>query len=427
MSSVSDEHKEAIDIVGQVFTFRTNNYVTEQLIDWNNIPEDPVFTLSFLRKEMLQEEHYDRIRLLVNSGDRAALSKFTKEIRLSLNPNPSGQQYNIPEIDGVKLDGMQHKYRETVLLFPAQGQTCFAFCSFCFRWSQFSNLDDFKFAMHKEFGLYLKYVRLHPEITDVLFTGGDPMTMTAGLLASYIEPFLQPEMEHVRTIRIGTKSLAYWPHRFTTDRDADEILRLFEKVVKAGKHLSVMAHFNHYVELSTDEVKKAIDRIRNTGAQIRTQSPVLRHINDNPDIWAKMWQKQVELGCSPYYMFVARETGAKHFFELPLERCQEIFRTAYRQVSGIARTARGPSMSSHFGKIQVLGVEQIAGEKVFVMRFIQGRNPNWVAKPFFAKYDPNATWITQLKPVCDEEDQFFFQKETPLCPCPHQETNGEFE
>jgi L-lysine 2,3-aminomutase len=252
------------------------------------------------------------------------------------------------------------------------------------------------------------------------------MTMTAGLLASYIEPFLRPEMEHVRTIRIGTKSLAYWPHRFTTDRDADEIIRLFEKVVKAGKHLSIMAHFNHYVELSTSEVKKAIDRIRNTGAQIRTQSPVLRHINDNPDIWAKMWQKQVELGCSPYYMFVARETGAKHFFELPLERCQEIFRMAYRQVSGIARTARGPSMSSYFGKIQVLGVEQIAGEKVFVMRFIQGRNPNWVAKPFFAKYDPNATWITQLKPVCEEDDQFFFQKETsPHAPL-EEETNDEW-
>ncbi|MDR1169491.1 MAG: lysine 2,3-aminomutase [Prevotellaceae bacterium] len=407
MSSVSKEYIEAIEVVGRVLPFKTNNYVVEQLIDWNNIPGDPVFTLSFPRKEMLYPEHYGNVKSMIDKRDYPALAGYVEEIRLGLNPNPAGQHHNIPEMDEIKLDGMQHKYRETVLLFPKQGQTCFAFCSFCFRWPQFSNMEDHKFAMKKNIDLYLKYIRLHPEITDILFTGGDPMTMSSELLEIYIEPFLRPEMEHVRTIRIGTKSLSYWPYRYTTDKDADEIIRLFAKIVKAGKHLSVMAHFNHYVELSTDEVKKAIARIRSTGAQIRTQSPVLRHINDSPEIWAKMWQKQVELGCYPYYMFIARETGAKHFFELPLEKCQEIFRKAYQKVSGVARTARGPSMSCYFGKVQVLGVEEIAGKKVFVMRFIQGRNPDWVAKPFFSEYNPDATWITQLKPVSG--DKFFFE------------------
>jgi hypothetical protein len=64
-------------------------------------------------------------------------------------------------------------------------------------------------------------------------------------------------------------------------------------------------------------------------------------------------------------------------------------------------------MSCYFGKIQALGVEEIDGRKVFVMRFIQGRNPDWVARPFFAEYDPNATWITQLKPAAG--DKFFFE------------------
>jgi KamA family protein len=407
MSLVSGEDIEAIEVVGRILPFKTNNYVVEQLIDWRNIPEDPIFTLSFPRKEMLFPEHYDKVKTLIDKRDYSALAVYADGLRLGLNPNPSGQRHNIPEIDGVKLDGMQHKYRETVLLFPKQGQTCFAFCSFCFRWPQFSNIEDLKFSMRKDFELYLKYIRLHPEITDVLFTGGDPMTMNCNMLENYVRPFLDPEMEHIRTIRIGTKSLSYWPYRYTTDKDADDIIRLFDKIVKSGKHLSIMAHFNHYVELSTNEVEKAIKRIRSTGAQIRTQSPVLRHINDNPDVWMRMWQKQVELGCMPYYMFVARETGAKHFFELPLEKCQEIFRKAYQNVSGIARTARGPSMSCYFGKIQVLGVEEIAGKKVFVMRFIQGRNPDWVARPFFAEYNPNATWITQLKPAFG--DKFFFE------------------
>jgi KamA family protein len=408
MSSVADEDIEAIEVVGRVLPFKTNNYVVEQLIDWNNIPHDPIFTLSFPRKEMLYPEHYNRIKSLIVRKDYPALSRYVEEIRMGLNPNPSGQRHNIPEIDGIRLDGMQHKYRETVLLFPRHGQTCFAFCSFCFRWPQFSDMEDLKFSMKNDIELYLRYIRSHPEITDILLTGGDPATMSADVLRNYIAPFLRPEMKHIKTIRIGTKSLSYWPYRYTSDKDADDIIRLFDQVVKSGKHLSIMAHFNHYVELGTDEVKKAIQRIRSTGAQIRTQSPVLRHINDDPAIWATMWQRQVELGCSPYYMFVARETGAKHFFELPLVKCQEIFRNAYQRVSGIARTARGPSMSCYFGKVQVLGVEKIFNRKVFVMRFIQGREPDWVARPFFAEYDPDATWITQLNPIfCDK---FFFEK-----------------
>jgi hypothetical protein len=67
-------------------------------------------------------------------------------------------------------------------------------------------------------------------------------------------------------------------------------------------------------------------------------------------------------------------------------------------------------MSAHAGKIQVLGTSEAAGHKVFVMRFIQGRNPDWVGRPFFAKYDPHATWFNQLKPAFGEKE-FFFESE----------------
>lgn len=81
----------------------------------------------------------------------------------------------------------------------------------------------------KETDLLLRYLRLHLKVTDVLFTGGDPMTMSASLLASYIEPLLQPEFEHIRTIRIGTKSLAYWPYRFISDPGADDYCGCLKK------------------------------------------------------------------------------------------------------------------------------------------------------------------------------------------------------
>jgi len=399
-----------IEIVGRVLPFRTNNYVVNELIDWSNIDTDPIFTLNFPRRDMLDRRYYNSVeKLLDANATNEEISAKVQRIRMSLNPNPAGQEHNVPYLGEIKLKGIQHKYPETILFFPSQGQTCHAYCTFCFRWPQFSGMSELKFAM-KEADLLLKYLRIHKDVTDILFTGGDPMVMNSETLKAYIEPLLNPEFEHVHSIRIGTKSLAYWPYRYLTDKDSDDIIRLFERITQSGKNLSIQAHFNHPRELSTEAVKEAISRIRNTGAQIRTQSPLLRHINDKPELWSQMWRKQVDLGCIPYYMFIARDTGAKHYFELPLEKCWNIFRRAYRQVSGLCRTVRGPSMSDHAGKIQVLGVQEIKGEKVFILRFIQGRNPNWVHIPFFAEYDPKATWFSQLKPAFGEE-KFFFEEQ----------------
>ena len=257
LQSLSDEQKEAIRVVGHVLPFKSNNYVVEELINWNDIPNDPIFTLTFPRKEMLSRTHYKLVKEALESNDEAALKKKVHKVRLQLNPNPAGQEQNVPSIDGIKLHGMQHKYRETVLFFPSQGQTCHAYCTFCFRWPQFSGISELKFAM-KEADLLHRYLREHTKVTDVLFTGGDPLTARANILATYIEPLLSKECQHIQTIRIGTKTLGYWPYRFLTDKDADDILRLFEKVEKAGKHLAFQAHFNHPVELSTEAVKKRL-------------------------------------------------------------------------------------------------------------------------------------------------------------------------
>lgn len=404
-----EEDIEAIKVVGNVLPFKVNNYVVEELIDWSNIPEDPIFTLTFPRKDMLSKKHYKEVSTLLGENDEAKLLTGVHKIRLRLNPNPAGQEYNVPSIDGRRLHGMQHKYRETALFFPSQSQTCHAYCTFCFRWPQFTGMKDLRFAM-KEADLLHKYLLQNKKVTDVLFTGGDPMTTKARVIAKYIEPLLTKEFSHIKNIRIGTKSLAYWPYRFISDNDSDEMLELFEKVSQAGKHLAFQAHFNHPVELSTEAVKVAIDRIRNTGAVIRTQSPLLKNINDDHRIWSEMWSKQVQLGLIPYYMFIARDTGSKAFFEIPLAKAWRIFQKAYLNVSGICRTVRGPSMSANPGKIQVLGISEIKGEKVFVLRFLQCRNPNLVDIPFFAKYNPRATWIDQLEPAFGEE-KFFFEKD----------------
>ena len=404
----SEQEIFEMEVVGNVLPFKANNYVIEQLIDWNNTQNDSIFALTFPQKGMLKSEHFDQMAEVMKRGDRKEIQETANTIRLQLNPHPAGQmELNVPTLkDGTKLYGMQHKYNETVLFFPSQGQTCHAYCTFCFRWPQFVGMDEMKFAM-KEGEALAQYVKEHPEISDILFTGGDPMIMKASLFAAYIDKLLDADLPNLKTIRIGTKALSYWPYKVLTDKDADETLDTFRRIVSKGKHLAIMAHFNHLVELKTGSVKQAIKKMRETGAQIRTQSPLLTHINDDANMWAQMWQKQVDLGCIPYYMFVVRDTGAQHYFGVPLVRAHEIFKNAIKQVSGLARTVRGPSMSATPGKVQIDGVAQVNDQKVMVFRMLQGRDPEWVNKPFFAKYDENAIWLDDLKPAFEEK--FFFE------------------
>jgi len=400
-----------MQVVASVLPFRVNQYVIDELIDWDNIPDDPIFQLTFPQKGMLNEADFERMAALHRAGaEKKEIQALANEIRAGLNPHPAGQmELNLPKVNGEVINGLQHKYRETVLFFPAQGQTCHSYCTFCFRWAQFVGDKELRIAS-READTMMAYLREHPQVTDLLLTGGDPLVMKTKNLKQYLEPLLEEDLGHVQTVRIGTKALTFWPYRFVTDPDAEELLDLLARLVQSGKHVALMAHFNHWREMDTDICREAIRRIRATGAQIRSQGPLIAHINDNADDWARMWREQVRLGIIPYYMFVERDTGAKCYFEVPLARAWHIYRDAMQQVSGLARTARGPSMSAGPGKIEIQGVTEINGEKVFALRFIQGRNPDWVQRPFFARYDEEATWLDDLKPAFGEE-KFFFEDE----------------
>ncbi|MCF8261604.1 MAG: lysine 2,3-aminomutase [Melioribacteraceae bacterium] len=411
MNNLSEEARFATKVVSHVLPFRTNNYIIEELIDWDNVPNDPIFQLTFMQRDMLLPEQFNKMAdAILRDENSEKLKAIANEIRYELNPHPAGQMTaNVPIENDEVIPGVQHKYRETALVFPSAGQTCHAYCTFCFRWAQFVGINDLKFATD-ESNRFQSYLKNHKEITDVLFTGGDPMVMGIKKLEAYILPLLKPEFEHIKSIRIGTKSISYWPFKYVTDKDADAVLGLLDKIVAAGKHLAFMAHFNHHIESSTPIAHEAIRRIRETGAQIRTQSPIIKHINDDAAVWAKMWKDQVALGMIPYYMFIERQTGAQNYFEVPLSRTLEIYRDAIQEVSGLCRTVRGPSMSATPGKVSIEGISKVYGQKVFVLNFLQSRNPDWIKRPFFAKYDESAGWLTDLEPAFGEE-KFFYQGE----------------
>jgi KamA family protein len=413
-AGMCDTERLAIRAVGMVLPFRTNSYVVDTLIDWDAVPDDPIYRLVFPQATMLPAADVNRITRLLTSGAAGELRHAVHQIRMRLNPHPAGQlALNVPDHGDEPLPGVQHKYHETVLVFPKQGQTCHAYCTYCFRWAQFVDEPDLKMAT-SDIDRIICYLRAHREVTSVLVTGGDPMIMGSGVLRRYIEPLLGPGLEHLESIRIGSKSLAYWPQRFVTDPDAEDTLQLFEQVVATGRALAFMAHFSHPRELEPPVVADAVRRIRGTGAVIRTQAPLIRSINDNAGTWAHMWRAQLRMGMIPYYMFIERDTGPQDFFAVPLARGYQVYRDAYRSVSGLARTVRGPSMSATPGKVCVDGIAEVAGQRVFVLHMIQARDASLVGKPFFARFDPAATWISDLQPAF--ADRFPWDPEPEVVP-----------
>ncbi len=407
---IKDPYLKERLIVAQVYPFKINQHIID-LIDWDHYHFDPLFQLTFPQPGMLLPEEIARIEKMNEANaTREEIAQAISDLRSEKNPAPANQSSNRPMVfeddESYECEGLQHKYSNTCLMFHKNAQTCHAYCTYCFRFNQFVGKDKF---LEKDSDRLHKYLSQHTEISDILITGGDPGTMKSDIFDSIMSPLTRPEFKHIKNIRIGTKALTYHPYRFLTDPDADATLECFRSFIDQGKHISIMAHFSHYNEISKATIE-AVKRLREVGCNVRTQAPIMRYINDNPLVWAKMWEKQVEVGMIPYYMFIARDTGPQAYFEVPLAKALYIYQEARKKLSGLSHTARGPSMSCGPGKICVMGREQIAGEDVFVLKFLQGRNNDWTDRVFFAKYDEKATWIDQLEPAFGEKE-FFFEKE----------------
>ena len=409
--NIDDPYLLEREIVSLVFPFKVCDYILD-IIDWSDYESDPMFLLTFPQPEMLEPSEIELLKQKLNIGaSRAEIAKIVGDIRSNKNPAPANQRSNSPMLwddnEPDVLDGVQHKYKPIVLMFHKNAQTCHAYCTYCFRFNQFTGKDKF---IEQEELRTLRYLAEHKEVTDLLVTGGDPATMKANVWEAIMLPLLDSKYDHIKTVRMGTKALTYHPYRFLTEPDADDLIKLFKQFKDAGKHVSIQAHFSHYNEI-TPVCREAVRRLtEEAGCTVRTQAPLMRYINDDPNVWAKMWQLQIQYGMVPYYMFIARDTGPQRFFEVSLAKCLWVYQEARKRLAGLGHTARGPSMSCGPGKICVLGREKVAGEDVFILKFLQGRNQDWCDRVFFAKYDEKATWIDQLQPAFGEKE-FFFEEE----------------
>ncbi len=413
-------HIEERELFIKVYRFMATKHVLDT-INWANFEKDSVFQLVFPQPGMIRAD-VEKAYLLAGSDHER--EKIVKDYIRETNPHDGKQQLNKPTFvneDGAieVIEGSQHKYPQCKLIFDFETQNCFAFCNYCFRHAQVRGDDDM--FIQKDVHQIHVYLKQHKEVTDVLITGGDAGYLSAGRFNEYITPIIEdPELNHIKTIRLGTRILTYNPEMIITP-EYNEMLGHFQRLYDNGIQLVFMSHFSTPREVLNISTIAAIRRLRAHGATIKSQSPIMNHIslfqkeNGEVDIdrsaqnWIDLANVFAMLGVGFHSMYLARPTGEFHYFNQPVTAINKIFSKIYRSLPSINRPSRYITQTSSAGKISLLGEVELNGEKLFALKFNQGRNIEWMDKVYLAKYDEYENTITNLKPY--GADKHFFEDE----------------
>lgn len=345
--SMPESEQETLLQVTERFPFRASKHYLS-LIDWNN-PKDPIKRIIF-----------------PDPG----------ELDASGSPDPSQEKnYTVQH-------GLQHKYPQTALLLLSD--VCGGICRFCFRKRIFM---DCQRQTVRDYEPALGYVRDHPEVTDVLLSGGDSLILPTTRLRKVIQEIR--EINHVGIIRIGTKMLAYNPFRITEDPD---LIDLIKEASGGEKKIYIMAHFNHPNEISPESIR-AIGMLQKAGAIIVNQTPVIDGVNNDPAVMADLFKRLSFMGVSPYYVFQCRPTIGNLIYSVPVEESFRTLQNAFKMCSGLAKRARF-IMSHSTGKIEVVGMNN---HNIF-MRYHQAADPDDYEKFMISHSNPQARWFDDYEP-----------------------------
>lgn len=357
ISGLSSAEAQSLAPVVKDFTFRVSSYYAD-LVNWDD-PNDP------LRQIVLPQLAELDSPLAADASDEAT---------------------------NTKVQGLQHKYRATALLLV--NDFCAAYCRFCFR-KRFTLAADNENhiivgspegRVEKEttFDVTegLRYIDAHPEINNVILTGGDPLMLAPSRLAPILDGISR--IDHVRVVRIGSKVPAFDPLRVN-----DEMLDVLTAFSRSGRQVVLMAHFNHPHELTPIALER-LSAVLARGITIYNQTPLLRGINAEGTVLADLLSGLVEAGVVTYYLLHCRPTtGNEPFITTVQEGLATVQRTR-RLLNGLARSFR--YVASHeSGKIEVVGQ---AGDQL-VFRFHQARMPEEDGKTFMWPADDVLTWFDE--------------------------------
>ena len=195
--------------------------------------------------------------------------------------DPCGEDSHSP------VPGLVHRYPDRVLFLVTD--RCAAYCRYCTRSRLVSNATGYDF--HPEFDKQIAYIAAHPEIRDVLLSGGDPLLLSDDKLEHLLSRLRA--IPHVEFLRIGTRIPIFMPQRITPELCA---------MLKKFHPLFISIHTNHPRELTT-EVRDGLGRLANAGIPLGNQSVLLNHVNDDAIVMKALVQKLLMCRVKPYYLY----------------------------------------------------------------------------------------------------------------------------
>jgi lysine 2,3-aminomutase len=411
----------ARELFVEVYRFLATRH-TLNCIDWDNYENDSIYQLVFPQPGMIDDEAV--IQAYTHASTAAERDEVVEGYLHRTNPHDGNQHLNKPWFENAEgaievLDGSQHKYPQCQLVFDKTTQTCFSFCTYCFRHAQVRGGEDM--FIQEDIRQIHDYLRAHTEVTDLLITGGDGGYMPVNRLGQYLQPlFDDPALMHVRTVRLASRSLTFQPEMILSS-NYDRMLELFDRCSEHGIQLSWMAHFSTPKEVLNISTIAAIRRLQAHGVVVRSQSPIMNHISlftdehGEVDVdrsaqnWIDLALIFATMKIGFHSMYCARPTGEHHYFAAPLAAIEKVFNKVYRSLASINRPSRHISMTSSAGKISVMGTAEVNGEKAFALKFTEGRNMEWLDKVFLAKYDGKQHTVDLLEPL--DTPEFFFRDE----------------
>ena len=344
VEGLTEREKTRLKPVAEKYVFRANDYYLS-LIDWDD-PDDPIRKL-----------------VIPNEGELKEYGRW--------DASDEDTNYVVP--------GCQHKYGTTALLIVSE--VCGAYCRYCFRKRLFRK--DVKEAM-SDVGEGIAYIARHPEINNVLLTGGDSLILATPKLRMIIEALRK--IDHVKIIRLGSKLPVFNPMRIYED---EALLALIRQYSTPEKRIYVMAHVNHPREI-TEEARRAFQALHDAGAIVVNQTPVLRGINDDPAVLGELLDRLSWAGVTPYYFFINRPVAGNYDFVLPLKDVYRIVEEAKARTSGLGKRVR-LVMSHTSGKIEILAIEN---GKAY-LKYHQSRDGSY-GKFMVLDCPDDATWFDDL-------------------------------
>ncbi len=283
------------------------------------------------------------------------------------------------EADNTKLQGLQHKYKNTALILSTN--LCAMYCRHCFRKRLVGVSEQEMLSFMQDAAAY---VSEHKEIDNVLISGGDALMNSNRVLDSFLSDLYT--IDHLKFVRIGTRTPAVLPSRINKDPELVDMLKRYASI----KPLYVVTQFNHPREL-TPQARAAIKRLKDAGISVNNQTVLLRGVNDDPAVLAKLLNRLSAAGVLPYYVFQCRPVAAvKEQFQVPLVRAIDIVEDAKSKVSGIAKRFKF-AMSHPTGKIEIIG--KIHGN-IMVFKYHQPKVVEDAGRMFAVQVTPEQAWLS---------------------------------